>query len=263
MRRGLTRANASGGSSRFSVASPNRGLPPRRNLSQPRQGGAHIPSDRFRVTEVGSPPHPWPPSSPGHTLNRGRSDRSSGKLNDQLDIVRTGGVVERCPVPSSLSAAPAAADDDPPLLTAILHTDRLEQTSARVGPVSRKVVDMLREEAIGTVVTAATVHEGRHLAPTVEAGKALVCPLGCKAPHSPIPRIILPCRLPGLPGSDLECCALEAKARLPGGRGQAKHSRSADPLAKGGPAGAGFMPQRLTDSRTPPALIEGGLRWST
>ncbi len=200
------------------------------------------------MTEVGSPPHPWPPSSPGHTLNRGRSDRSPGKLNDQLDIVRTGGVVERCPVPSSLSATLAAADDDPPLLTAILHTDRLEQTSARVSPVPRKVVDMLREEAIGTVVTAATVHQGRHFAPTVEAGKALVCPLGCKAPHSPIPNS----------SYRVGCLACREATRSAAPRGcqvagdiSAKHSRNADPLAKGGPAGVGFIPQRLTDSRTP------------
>ena len=209
---------------------------------------------------MGSPPHPWPSSSPRHTLNRGRSDRSPGKLNDQLDIVRTGGVVERCPVPSSLSATPAAADDDPPLLTAILHTDRFEQTSARVGPVSRKVVDMLREEAIGTVVTAATVQEGRHLAPTVEAGKALVCPLGRKAPHSPIPdssyRVgCLACR---------EATRSAAPRRLPGGRGHLSEALpQRRPARQRGARRSGLhsaAPHRL---KNPPAPIEGGLKWST
>ena len=42
-----------------------------------------------------------------------------------------------------------------------------------------------------------------------------------------------------------------------------KHSRNADPLANGGPAGAGFIPQRLNRLKNPPAPIEGGLRWST
>ena len=191
----------------------------------------------------------------------GRSDRSPGKLNNHLDIVRTGGVVERCPVPSSLSATPAAADDDPSLLTAILHTDRLEQTSARVGPVSRKVVDMLREEAIGTVVTAATVHQGRHLAPTVEAGKALVYPLGCKAPHSTHPQIILPCRLACREGPTWSAAPEKPKRGCCRG-----HSGEALPQrrpAQGGNARRSGLHSTEPHSRTPLPRPEGSLRWST